>query len=219
MAAKQLPLYKLIIDDSLESDLQVSYVALVDRPAIEKNFLAFTEKKLSFVVDPDKREIWGAAMLADYPIYRQDDEIGDHLVSFDKETIYQISQKFFEKGYNKNFNIGHNSKDTVEGVNIYQSYIVDSSQGRPAPTGFDDVKDGSWFIGAKVNNDAVWESIKNDEIKGFSVEGYFRYTKADELKDQDAEELFNQIALLINSDEYTEQGKYNQLKTLLDCVS
>lgn len=36
-----LPVYEMIIDENPESDVEVSFVALVDKPAIEKNFLAF----------------------------------------------------------------------------------------------------------------------------------------------------------------------------------
>ena len=32
---------------------------------------------------------------------------------------------------------------------------------------------GTWFITMKVDNDEVWHKVKNGEIKGFSIEGYF----------------------------------------------
>jgi hypothetical protein len=41
--------------------------------------------------------------------------------------------------------------------------------------GFDDVPDGSWFGSFKVNNDEVWQMIKDGKVKGFSVEGLFQY--------------------------------------------
>ena len=59
---KTLPTYQLIIDDELSSDLQVDYVALVDSPAIEKNFVAFA-KELKFAVDQEKQELFGPACL------------------------------------------------------------------------------------------------------------------------------------------------------------
>ena len=39
--------------------------------------------------------------------------------------------------------------------------------------GFEDLPDGTWFISAKVNNDAIWSKIKAGEVRGFSVEGNF----------------------------------------------
>lgn len=47
-----LPIYELKINDSLQDDSEVSYVALVDLPAIKKDFLAFKEE----FVTPSKGE-------------------------------------------------------------------------------------------------------------------------------------------------------------------
>ena len=48
-----LPVYKLVIDDNEE--LGVDFVALVDKPAIEKNWMAFDEvKQYVFVADKVK---------------------------------------------------------------------------------------------------------------------------------------------------------------------
>src|SRR5687767_11913805 len=64
----EFPIFKCVIDESLDSDLQVEFVALVDKPAIEKNFLAFNEK-LRFTVDAERKIVSGPAMLADMMIY------------------------------------------------------------------------------------------------------------------------------------------------------
>jgi hypothetical protein len=189
---KKIPTYQLIIDDELSSDLQVDYVALVDSPAIEKNFLAFG-KELKFAVDAEKQELFGAAMLANVPIYRRDNQLGEYNVVFDKETIYCIAQKFFEKGFQQNFNLMHDSNQKCEGVFVFQSYIVDSEQGRPAPRGFEDAQDGSWFLGVKVNNPEVWAKVKAGEVKGFSVEGVFEYKK----KPLTAEQVYAEIKALL----------------------
>lgn len=44
----ELPIYQLLISKDEESDLEVDFVALVDRPAIERNFLIFKSQE-SFV--------------------------------------------------------------------------------------------------------------------------------------------------------------------------
>lgn len=149
--------------------------------------------QLSFAINEDKQEIFGPAMLADVPIYRNDKQLGEYNVVFDKATIYKIAQKFFEKDFNKNFNIMHDPNQKCTGVYAFQSYIVDSEQGRPAPKGYEDAKDGSWFLGVKVNNPDVWEKIKLGEIKGFSVEGVFEYKK----KELTAKEIYYEIQKLL----------------------
>ena len=40
---KELPIYRLDIVEDLDSNVEVDFVALVDRPAIEKSFLAFQD--------------------------------------------------------------------------------------------------------------------------------------------------------------------------------
>ena len=150
--------------------------------------------QLSFgAINEDKQEIFGPAMLADVPIYRNDEQLGEYNVVFDKATIYKIAQKFFEKDFNKNFNLMHDPNQKCTGVYAFQSYIVDSTEGRPAPKGYEDAKDGSWFLGVKVNNPKVWTKIKSGEIKGFSVEGVFEYKK----KELTAEQIYNEIKQLL----------------------
>lgn len=151
------------------------------------------ELRQAFAINEDKMELFGPAMLADVPIYRNDQQLGQYYVQFDKKTIYTIAQKFFEKGFYQNFNLMHDPSQKTPGVFVFQSYIVDREEGRGAPKGFEDAKDGSWFIGVKVNNPEVWAKIKSGEIKGFSVEGVFEYKK----KGLTAEQIYNEIGKLL----------------------
>ena len=64
------------------------------------------------------------------------------------------------------------------------SFLIDKERGILEPKGYDKVSDGSWFVSMKVENDAVWESVKNGTFKGFSVEGVF-----DKEEDQFIKEL------------------------------
>lgn len=217
------PVYEMVINESLESDIEVSFIALVDKPAIERNFLTFKNAKgefvtpnqgetkddfisrcipllinegkeqdqavaicsslwdtskyhLNFKLDTEKRIISGPAMVANSLIYRKD-ENGEYDVFFSKDTIEQIAIKFFKKDYQKNLNLFHDPNLPIDGVTIFESFISDKSRNIPAMVGYEDLPDGSWFISAKVENDAVWEKIKSGEVKGFSVEGFFSSMK------------------------------------------
>lgn len=172
-----LPTFKAQIDPNPASELEVNFIGLVDKPAIERNFLAFGEV-LKFAVDEEKRIISGPAMIADLPIYRKDDKLGEYYVVFDKDSIRSIVEKFASKGYMKNFNLFHNENAQVTDVTIFNSFISDKTLGISPLKGFEDIADGSWFISAKVNNDAVWQKVKSGEIRGFSVEGMFTYVPA-----------------------------------------
>jgi len=173
----KLPIYQLEISEDLNDDVEVDFVALVDRPAIERDFLKFKEAKANFVIQSeDRRIVSGALMLADTPIYRNDQN-GEYYVTFTKDTIEKIAQKFFKKGYQSNVNLMHDEALAVEGVTMYESFIVDSSRGVMAMKGFEDAPEGSWFGSFKVENESVWNKIKSGEFKGFSVEGIFNYKK------------------------------------------
>jgi len=172
-----LPIYQLEISDDVNDLSEVDFVALVDKPAIERNFLRFKESRANFVIQSEERRIVsGPLMLADTPIYRND-ENGEYYVMFTKPTIEKIAQKFFKKGYQSNVNLMHDEALAVEGVTMYESFIVDSSRGVMAMKGFEDAPEGSWFGSFKVENESVWNKIKSGEFKGFSVEGIFNYKK------------------------------------------
>ncbi|MFT3679430.1 MAG: XkdF-like putative serine protease domain-containing protein [Ferruginibacter sp.] len=184
-------IYKAQIDPNPESDLEVNWIGLVDRPAIERNFLTFNEQKgkAKFSINEEKRIISGPAMIADLPIYRNDPNLGEYYVVFDKLAIRCIVEKFSAKGYLKNFNLFHDKQQQVADVTIFNSFISDAEIGIAPLKGFEDVPDGSWFISAKVNNPDVWEKVKKGEIKGFSVEGLFSYEPVAVAKMSKAEAL------------------------------
>jgi hypothetical protein len=195
MTEGMLPVYKMDIVSDENSDLEVDYVALVDKPAIEKNFLAFNEheQKMAFAIQEDEQIITGALMLADKPIYRND-ENGEYYVVFTKDTIKKIAQKFFTKGYQSNVNLMHDSGQRLDGLTMYESWITDNKRGIQPMKGFEDVPEGSWFGSFKVNNPDVWQMVKEGKVKGFSVEGLFQM-KPTEKQDinQVAENMWSQI--------------------------
>lgn len=168
----ELPVYEMMINPDEGSDVEVSFVALVDKPAIEKNFMTFANQQLHFKFDAEKRIISGPAMVADTLIYRRD-QTGEYNVFFSASTIKEIALKFAKKGYAKNLNMFHDPNLPADGVTIFNSFVSDKSIGIMPMAGFEDLPDGSWFISAKVENDEIWNKIKAGEVKGFSVEGNF----------------------------------------------
>ncbi len=175
-----LQVYEAKIDPSILSELEVSFIGLVDRPAIEKNFQAFEEQraKLQFAVNDELQIISGPAMVADLEMYRNDGTLGEYYVKFSAETIQTIVQKFSAKGLLSKFNIMHDPNQAVQGVTIFNSFITSDKLGIQAPKGFEDLALGSWFISVKIDNPEVWARVKAGQIKGFSVEGIFDYIPA-----------------------------------------
>jgi len=174
------PIYELKIQDNLQDDAEVSYIALVDKPAIQKDFIAFAEdviqKSMTFAIqNEDKHIISGPLMLADELIYRDNKKFGQHYVKFSAETIKDIAIKFAKKGYQQNVNLMHSSDMKLDGFIMFESFIVDKERGILPMQGFEDAKNGSWFGSFYVENAQAWDLIKQGKVKGFSVEGFFDY--------------------------------------------
>lgn len=196
----QLQIYKAQIDPALNSELEVQFIGLVDRPAIEKNFQAFADhkQKAAFVLNEEKRIISGPAMISDMPLYRKDDQLGEYYVVFDKPAIQSIVEKFAAKGFMQKFNLFHDDQQQVSDVTIFNSFISDKELGVQPLVGFEDSADGSWFISAKVNNPDVWTKVKEGLIKGFSVEGLFTYIPV-KLSKMSAEDALSKIKFLLEN--------------------
>jgi hypothetical protein len=156
------------------------------------------ERKSFAIQDEDEQIITGALMLADKPIYRND-ENGEYYVIFSKDTIKKIAQKFFTKGYQSNVNLMHDSGQRLDGLTMFESWITDEKRGIQAMKGFEDVPDGSWFGSFKVNNPEVWQMVKDGKVKGFSVEGLFQM-KPTEKQDINkvAENMWSQIQEILS---------------------
>lgn len=174
----KLPVFKLKINKEDSSESAVDFIALVDHPAIELNWEAFS-KHYKFTADKERRLVMGPLMVADMPIYRKGkipftQEVGEYYTVFDKQSIYDIAEKFFRNGYTSNFNIMHDGNKRLDGVYMVESMFVDQSRGVSAPKSFEGISDGSWITTLKIDNDEVWnEYIKTGVLKGFSVEGIF----------------------------------------------
>ena len=141
------------------------------------------------IQDEEKRIVTGAAMIADLPIYRRDDIRGEYYVVFDKESIFKIAKKW-ARGNKYDAVNTHHRTPIMDGVSLFESYIIDRERGVMPPKGFEEVADGSWFVSYLVDNDDVWARVKEGEFKGFSVEGVFDFP---EEKDEQILEALKEV--------------------------
>jgi len=166
---EKFPLINMTIDDHEETG--VDFIALVDTPAIEREWMAFNKHTpLEFKVEnEEQRLIMGPIMVADLPIYRRDEHMGEYYVRFDSDSIKKIVHRYFKNGYTSNVNLDHQHK--TDGVYLVESFIIDER--KRTPEGFSKLPNGSWFGTMKVENDDVWAEVKKGTFKGFSIEGIF----------------------------------------------
>jgi len=188
-----LPIYNAFIDDETPGILCIS---LVKNPATEIDMQLFEneEKPLKFsVANDDKRLIVAPLMLADTPIYRVSGTY-EYFVNFPKEVLREIAQKYFENGFENIFSTDHQTP--IQGLHIQEIYIKDTERGIN-PKGFENVKDGSLFMTAKVEDEDMWNTIKNGEWKGISIEIQNKMEEATDDYD-DILETINEIKNKLN---------------------
>lgn len=178
-----MKLFELVLDEETDG---VHMIALVDEPAINRNFIAFNdEKKPKFdfkIQDEEKRVVMGAIMVANLPIYRYNEDMGEHYVVFRPNVIEQAVLRFFKERRNDQANVMHDGIK-VDGVYLYESFLIDER--KPTPIGFDKLPNGSWFGSFKVENDEIWQRVKSGEFAGFSIEGFFGYAPNEKDKSDD----------------------------------
>lgn len=153
----------------------VDAISLVDVPAVEKNFLCFSEDKqpVKMQFDKTKHIITGVVCLADTPIYRYNEYYGEYYVVFSKETIEKMVEKFAKMDLFKSVNLQHDDEKFVDGIYMVESYITNKERGIN-PIEFADIPDGSWVASYKVENDTLWgEIINGNKLNGFSLQGMF----------------------------------------------
>lgn len=162
-----------IVELIIEKDLDgIDAVSLVDAPAIEENFIALNkEYKMDLAeVDAEKRILMGAALIPNKQIYRKNGK-DEFYVFFSEATVKQASELFLKNGNQSNATLEHKAK--FEGATVVESWIIDNpDMDKSKQYGFSLPK-GTWMISMKIEDDKVWQEVKEGKYKGFSIEGYF----------------------------------------------
>lgn len=190
---------------TINADSEVYAVSLVDEPAIESNFIYLNaQKPLTFKSD-EKHMIYGCALRPDFPIYRRyEDE--EFYVTFSKECVEKLSQKFLKNGFQQNWTTMH--EDVVKDIYAVESWIkTDMKKDKSIALGLDaSLPIGSWFVGCKVENEDVWNKVKEGEFLGFSIEAFVELDEINLSKNKNKD--------MINV-EMDEQGLLDKIKAII----
>ena len=165
---------ELIIDEEQEFS-GIEAISIVDKPAIQEDFIALSKQdKVQLAdVDTDKRILMGAALIPNKNIYRQDSEEEEgYYIYFSEETVKKASELFLIEGNQNKSTLEHQAE--LSGLSVVESWIVeDEVHDKSRKYGLE-MPVGTWMVSMKVNNEDVWQDyVKTGAVKGFSIEGYF----------------------------------------------
>lgn len=163
--AKKIKRYKVGCDSETYA------ISMVDMPAIESDFVALEkqeeEKVQVFLESNERHMVYGAALIPDKDIYRNNGE-QEFYISFTKESIEKMSQEFMKEYRQNEVTLDH--EEMANDITITESWLVEDPYKDKANALGINVPQGTWMIGMKVNQIDVWERVKSGELKGFSVE-------------------------------------------------
>ncbi len=191
---KNLDIIELFIDESNLED-GIDAISLVESPAIEENFVALSKHKVEFkTIDSDKRIIVGLALIPDKLIYRRKGEY-EYNIMFSKETVRKASELYLKRLKSNNATLEHDNMMT-DGVSVIESWIVeDPEKDKSSIYGLNAVE-GAWVVTMKIDNDEVWQSVKDGKYLGLSIEGIFS-NKEDDIDEAEAEDVISQIKKML----------------------
>jgi hypothetical protein len=202
-----MELYELIIED--ENTDEVYALSLVENPAIEADWVYFTEHKelIKFAtVDNDKRTIVAPVLIPDKRIYRVDERTGhEYEVFVTAETIEKLAQQYLMKGYQNKATVEHG--ENIDGdVTVVESWVSKSSTKDKSANYFTRIfPAGTWFVTLKVNDEKLWQDyVKTGKVKAISIEGLFGHqlvkaASIEHIMSKDINELTEDEALLVVS--------------------
>lgn len=167
---EDLDIIELIIDENnLEDGIEA--ISLVESPAIEENFVALSRHKVEFKsVDNEKRIVVGLALVPDKEIFRKSGDYA-YKIMFSKETVKKASELYLKRLKNNNATIEHEL--AVKGVSLIESWIVEDPNMDKTNLYKLDAPEGAWAVVMKIDNDEIWEDVKQGKYLGFSIEGFF----------------------------------------------
>ena len=170
---KTTAIVELVIEDD-NQELAIDAISLVSAPAIEEDMVFFGKEKnnLTFAkVDKEKRMLVSPALIPNKNIFRYDPNTdSEYYVYFSPATVRKASELYLK--HNNHHKATYEHQDRVSGVLTVESWIKEGDMDKSKLYGYD-LPNGTWFVKMRIDNDELWSKIKDGELKGLSIEGYF----------------------------------------------
>lgn len=167
-----IPVFEFVFNPNLV-DEGLTAVSIVDEPAILQEFLMFNDQnskeiqKFS-ILNEEEQILVGPALISGMLIYRVSPLKGEYYGFFSRETIKELVTNYFKTGKINSFTYQHENQ-IVNGLTVIESWFVGAQNDKSIQLGYN-LPEGSWMISVKVEDTELWNKIKHDGLKGFSVE-------------------------------------------------
>jgi hypothetical protein len=164
----------IISEEEKEEQDGVFAISLVEDPAIDEYWVALSKQKkeLKFAkVDEDKRLLIAPALIPNKQIFRLADDGSDYYVYFSKDTIKKASELYMKRNHLQSATLEHETD--IDGLCVVESWVKEFEIDKSVKYGFEHCPVGTWFVTMRVDNDEIWNKVKEGEVLGFSIEGFF----------------------------------------------
>ena len=214
-------LFELILQDEEDGIFANSLVAA---GAIERDFVYFSNEVLFAEVSDEKRLVAGPMLIPNKKILRLTEDGERYYVYFSEETIENVARKFMKNGFGREVTLEHGDK--TSGVYLTELWLVEQPlKDKSNLYGFTLPK-GTLFAVYKVENEQVWQKVKDGTFNGYSIEGLFEHRKSDlklslekavdELTEEEAEIFLGQIKAIIRKDKRYGKGQRIEMESYQD---
>jgi len=130
---------------------------LIKRDARSDNFARLADWNQDAVqikkLDQEEQVVFGEVYAPGFP-----DSQGDFMTP---DEVKKMAYNFLRKGVTSNIDVNHSQQPS--GSYVVESFIARDDDPIYIP--------GSWVIGVKVPDAAVWQMVKSGELNGFSLDG------------------------------------------------
>lgn len=189
MQKKKKKVYTYGIGD--DEMLGVHAMSIVEFPAIEVDFIALEQANRVKMaeVDTERRMLFGPALIPEMHILRIDEQTQEeYYITYPRKEVEKCAHLFLKKNLHHNHTLEH--MVPVTGMYVAENWVKEGPSDKSVQLGFD-LPDGTWMIGVKVDDDNIWQDIKQGQFRGFSIEAFFKEIPAN-LSSQSLEQKFIQ---------------------------
>lgn len=174
----QIPIFDIDIEDEA---LGLFGLSFVDNPAIQVEMHTFKEEKpMVYFSSHEKREVVSPVIIPNQLIYREADGI-PYYMRASAECIKKMYEKYMLSGNWNNFTYMHDNIDApmedraLDGVYLQRLWIIENEKDDAfTKYGFENLPVGTMMMKCKVNNRQIWREIKEGNLRGISLEAFFK---------------------------------------------